>query len=731
MRFTALIVACLAAFITSCGGGAGSTLPSNNPPVVANPGAQPQTPQTPAPPASVGDAESVRSMPAPDGVDPTVWQVLTTRLADMLAASGTRGTSAAPVSDFAKVQVEVNGTTATFSWAYRLVGDYNQDGLVSGADLTAIGMYFGQANPGGGAFPVGSIQWVVDGDENGEINISDTTPIGVNWGRQVLQYNIYSSTDFGDYPLSAEGPNGPGAVLEGSVPFSAAVGDPRTQQLQFSLTVPRTELRRFYWLRPADGDSLGTPSNVISVGGLPENLPPIASFTAGVSTGTGPFQITFDASGSSDPDGLTGTGADIVQYEWDFNGDGLFDVATFSPVITRLYYLPGTYLVRLRVIDREAAFSVSTAQGVLIGPGPGNTPPVAALTALPMAGEAPLNVVFDASNSSDNGPQSSLNFQWDINLDGTMDLNTGNVPFTAQVFTMPGDYTVRVLVTDALGMTDTASVTVHITAAPNPGSPTVTFTAGNASGDAPLTVSFDFSGSTSAECPVAKYEIDYDGDGTYDQSWTVNPGTIEYTYTVGGNYTARLRVTTECGTAGEGTVDIAVGNGGQPNPGNQAPTAVLVLTKVSNHGPNLYRLDASGSTDADGSIVKYEWDFDGDGDYDEDTIGNAVVWHLYWRMDSFTPTVRVTDNDGATATASGGITTDWGWRKDGHGHGWWDCHDDNDDWNHGHGDDDDHHDGKHNDDGDDDDGDGDHDNGINGNDDDEGHDDDGHDHHDD
>ena len=53
--------------------------------------------------------------------------------------------------------------------------------------------------------------------------------------------------------------------------------------------------------------------------------------------------ITFDASASYDPDGS------IVSYEWDFDGDGIFDQTTSDPVVTTAYATSGMKTVTLRV----------------------------------------------------------------------------------------------------------------------------------------------------------------------------------------------------------------------------------------------------------------------------------------------------------------------------------------------------------------------------------------------
>jgi PKD repeat protein len=59
------------------------------------------------------------------------------------------------------------------------------------------------------------------------------------------------------------------------------------------------------------------------------------------------------------------------------------------------------------------------------------------------------------------------------------------------------------------------------------------------------------------------------------------------------------------------------------------------------------KLDATGSSDPDGRVVKYAWTF-GDGT----TTASARPSHTYRRPGSFTLRLTVTDDSGATGTAS-------------------------------------------------------------------------------
>jgi len=78
------------------------------------------------------------------------------------------------------------------------------------------------------------------------------------------------------------------------------------------------------------------------------------------------------------------------------------------------------------------------------------------------------------------------------------------------------------------------------------------------SGEPPLLVSFDASGSTSPAGSIVKYEWDWDGDGHFDEDTEDTP-TASHEYAA-GNYTARVKVTDELGgeATASATISIAV-----------------------------------------------------------------------------------------------------------------------------------------------------------------------------
>jgi len=94
----------------------------------------------------------------------------------------------------------------------------------------------------------------------------------------------------------------------------------------------------------------------------PENEPPEASFTYTPDPGVAGESMTFDASGSSDPDGT------IQTYRWDFNGDGTYDEATNDPTIERTFSTTGFRNVGLQVVDDDDATGRTTRDVELVAP---------------------------------------------------------------------------------------------------------------------------------------------------------------------------------------------------------------------------------------------------------------------------------------------------------------------------------------------------------------------------
>lgn len=83
-----------------------------------------------------------------------------------------------------------------------------------------------------------------------------------------------------------------------------------------------------------------------------QDRPPTATFTTSSANTTVGQSVSFDATGTADPDG------NIASYSWDF-GDG----STGTGVIaTHSYSIPGTYTVKLTTTDNSGSTASSTSQ---------------------------------------------------------------------------------------------------------------------------------------------------------------------------------------------------------------------------------------------------------------------------------------------------------------------------------------------------------------------------------
>ncbi|WP_176371576.1 PKD domain-containing protein [Desulfosediminicola flagellatus] len=345
----------------------------------------------------------------------------------------------------------------------------------------------------------------------------------------------------------------------------------------------------------------------------PENIAPVAIFTADPVSGVYPLEVNFDASGSTDEDGS------IVSYAWDY-GDG-----TSGSETNHTYTEDGTYTVILTVTDEDGASSMAT-QTVTVAE-PENIAPVAIFTADPVSGVYPLEVNFDASGSTDEDG-SIVSYAWDYG-DGTSGSETNHT------YTEDGTYTVILTVTDEDGASSMATQTVTV-AEPENIAPVAIFTADPVSGVYPLEVNFDASGSTDEDGSIVSYAWDY-GDGTSGSE-------TNHTYTEDGTYTVILTVTDEDGASSMATQTVTVAE-----PENIAPVAIFTADPVSGVYPLEVNFDASGSTDEDGSIVSYAWDY-GDG-----TSGSETN-HTYTEDGSYTVILTVTDEDGASSMATQTVT---------------------------------------------------------------------------
>jgi PKD repeat protein len=341
----------------------------------------------------------------------------------------------------------------------------------------------------------------------------------------------------------------------------------------------------------------------------PVNKVPVASFT----TAPTDLAVAVDGSASSDPDGT------VAGYSWDF-GDGSTGTGVTA---SRTYAAAGTYTVKLTVTDDKGATGFTTKTVTVTAPPAPNQPPVAAFTATPTN----LSVAFDAGTSSD--PDGTISsYAWNFG-----DSSTGSGKTANRTYAAAGTYPVTLTVTDNKGATATKTAQVTVSAAPPANQPpTAAFTSNVTN----LAVDFDGTGSSDPDGTVASYAWDF-GDSS------AGTGTEpSHTYAAAGAYPVKLTVTDDKGASTSITKTVTVAGGA-----NQLPTAKFTST-VNNLAVSV---DGSGSTDPDGTISSYAWNFG-----DSSTGTGSTASHTYAAAGTYSVTLTVTDNAGGSSSVTNPVT---------------------------------------------------------------------------
>lgn len=314
--------------------------------------------------------------------------------------------------------------------------------------------------------------------------------------------------------------------------------------------------------------------------------------------------VNFNASASYDNDGT------IKLYSWNF-GDGKEGL---GKTITHTYTLPGKYSVMLTVQDNSISPCNFNKDSLLVWV---NARP----TAVPGENRTIAvneKIAFDASNSSDKDGE-IVNYEWDFG-DGSRSTRAK----AEHEFNKPGSYDVSLKVTDNAAVSNSSAIAklkIIVNAPP----------IANAGKDAYLAISqtdlFDAFQSSDPDGTIISYQWDF-GDGA-----TTSGIKNEHSYAKPGTYEVKLTVTDNSGTLTSTTSVVK--------------TVRVNAPPVAIGGDDIYstkreiNFDASKSTDSDGQIIKYSWDF-GDGS----SSNEIKTLHTYKTPGIFKVKLTVTDNSG-------------------------------------------------------------------------------------
>jgi hypothetical protein len=361
--------------------------------------------------------------------------------------------------------------------------------------------------------------------------------------------------------------------------------------------------------------------------------------------------IQLDGTKSYDPDGS------IVGYSWTLvTGTGVIaSPGTGSTSVSGL--TQGISIFKLTVTDNYNASS-SVLDTIIVNP-PGNLPPIANAGA-DQTITAPANSV-NLNGTGSNDPDGNISsYSWVlISGQGAVTITNGNTASPSASGLTPGIYIFRLTVTDNSGAvsTDDVSITVMPTAV-LPNQAPVANAGSNQVIAAPAN-SITLNGSNS-----------FDPDGTIEYyGWTQVSGPSTATISnsnaitptvnrlIVGTYVFQLLVTDNNGVSDSDQVTIQVN--AAVNKINEAPVAWAGSDTTIYTPATLFILNASSSYDPDGNIASYQWqELSGPNEAIASPSSGSQIDVSDLQAGIYQFKVTVTDNQGATATATIKITVE-------------------------------------------------------------------------
>jgi PKD repeat protein len=253
-----------------------------------------------------------------------------------------------------------------------------------------------------------------------------------------------------------------------------------------------------------------------------------------------------------------------------------------------------------------------------------NLPLTAVIRVTPMLPEPGEEVTLDATATASASGE-IVSYVWDFG-DGT----GGSGQTTGHRYEQAGEYTVTLTIQDDDGSQTEVARTLSVRW---PAPPIVDFSVLTISADPP----------PRAGNPV-RFQDESSGEGgLLEWQWCLGDGTtaddehVTHSYEQAGTYVVALSVTDERGATAQQTQPVTIAS--------RRPVAHFSVKPEALTEGEPAVFDASASTDPDGSVVTYQWDFDGDGSIDVETP-EALTTHSISTSGRVSPTLYVVDDHG-------------------------------------------------------------------------------------
>ncbi len=349
-------------------------------------------------------------------------------------------------------------------------------------------------------------------------------------------------------------------------------------------------------------------------------------FQASPDNGEIPLKVLFDAGDITE-------GLSVATFEWDFEGDGIFDENSTSSRIEHLYSEIGVYDVALRLRFQDG--QSETYQRTVTVKGATSERIKAVIEATPLSGDAPLRVQFSARKSFSTEGK-IMNYLWNFGS-GEGELKGDIVQYT---FNNPGIYRVELTVENDIGLTHASTVEINVSEQTS--SPVATIKTTPKADDngiiesrtSPLEVTFDASGTFDPDDDIVSYAWDINGDENPDQFGE----SFTYIFENAGEYPIVLTVKDTAGNTGTASRVVIVG----------ADIIQSIIETSAETGSIPLEISFDGSRSSCGNdcrIIAFSWDF---GDGTEPQITGAHTTHTFNSIGTFTVTLEVTTSNGDT-----------------------------------------------------------------------------------
>ena len=327
----------------------------------------------------------------------------------------------------------------------------------------------------------------------------------------------------------------------------------------------------------------------------------------------------------------------VTSWAWDF-GDGQTS-SSQSP--EHFYDLPGVYDVKLTVTN--SSNDTNSINYRVTVSGQGNDNPIANFS------YSQVNKTYTV-NFLDTTEGQIVSWKWifDAN-DLTLTSNLQNPVYNYSTF---GSYTVSLEVTDSFGNTDIEVKTITVSEITNQ-PPVISLINATQTSFEPINVKFTEE-SSDIDGYITKWEWNF-GDGSDIYSTTsslsknpthqyVSPGVYDVTLTVTDN--GLFDGTNKKSSQKSLPIEVFA------PPANKHPQASFVVDNNNNFAPLAVNFTDT-STDSDGFIVKWLWEFENNSfiEFNLQTYRKTVNY-LFTKSGVYTVKLTVTDNNGLTNTAT-------------------------------------------------------------------------------